>query len=64
MAMAMATGNAALTIAAAMAYGVRTSTRPATQSAASAISIAPAGVGFPVQLRTAVSRNPAMTATV
>ena len=64
MATAMATGNAALTRAAAMAKGVSTSTRPAIQSAASAISVRPVGVGMPVQLRTAVSRNPAMTAIV
>ena len=64
MASAMATGNAALTTAAATAKGVRTSTRPATQSDASAISGRPVGVGLPVQLRTAVNRNPAMTATV
>ena len=62
--MATATGNAALTTAAAVAKGVRTSTRPATQSAASAISGTPAGVGFPVQVRTAVRRNPATTASV
>ena len=62
--MATATGNAALITAAAVANGVNTSTRPATQSAASAISVAPVGVGFPVQLRTAVKRNPATTAKV
>ena len=64
MPMATAIGNAALTTAAARAKGVSTSTRPATHSAASAISGAPVGVGFPVQLRTAVNRNPATTAIV
>ena len=61
---AMATGNAAFTTAAAMVNGVTIRTRPATQSIANAISGTPAGVGFPVQLRTAVSRNPATTAMV
>ena len=43
--MAAASGNATLTSAAAQPNGVSTSTRPATQSAASAASGAPVGVG-------------------
>ena len=64
MPMATATGKAALTTAAAIAQGVSTSTRPATQSAAISINGTPEGVGRVVQLRTAVSRKPATTASV
>ncbi len=60
---ARASGNAAFTTAAARANGVSTSTRPNTHSAASAINGAPVAVGWPVQTRTAVNRNPAMTAS-
>jgi len=42
--------------------GVKLRIRPQTQSAAMAPSAGPEGVGLPVQLRTAVNRNPTMTA--
>ncbi len=41
---------------------VATSTRPATQSPASAASRQPMGVASPVHARAAVSRNPVSTA--
>ena len=63
-AIAAASGNAALTIAAAQPNGVSTSTRPATHSAASAASGRPVGVGWFDQLRPAVKRKPTITATV
>ena len=62
--MAAASGNAALTMAAAQPKGVSTSTRPATHSAASAASGQPVGVGRLAQLRPAVNRKPTTTASV
>ncbi len=64
MAIAIATGNAAFAIAVAVSSGVSISTLPATHSAARAINQMPVGVGRFVQLRTAVSRKPAITAVV
>ena len=61
---AAASGKATLATAAAQPKGVSTSTRPATQSAASAISGTPVGVGRPDQLRPAVNRKPTTTASV
>jgi len=63
MPIATATGNAALASAAASGQGPSTSTRASTQIAANSISGAPVGVGRFAQLRTAVRRNPAMTAS-
>jgi len=59
-----AIGNAALTIAEVMAKGVSTKILPAIHKAASAIKGIPLGVGWPVQVCTAVSRKPAMIAVV
>src|SRR3990172_7221126 len=60
---ASASANAVSPAAAANGHGVAGSTRPATHSAAIAASLLPVGVDNPVQLQTAVSRNPAITAT-
>ena len=59
---AAASGNAALTTAAAQPKGVSTSTRPASHSKASAASGTPVGVGRFDQLRPAVKRKPTITA--
>ena len=56
-------GTATLHSAAASAQGVQSSTRAASQSAASSISARPQGVGWPDQLRPAVKRKPITTAS-
>ena len=61
---ATATGNAPFTMAAAREYGVNTRILPQTQSAANPINGAPLGVGWFVHARTAVNKNPAITAVV
>ena len=58
------TGSTATSsMTAAVAGPVRNRMRARNQSRAIAPSSAPVGVGLPVQLRTAVNRNPVMTAT-
>ena len=61
---ATTSGNATLSTAAAYPWDVSEAARAAIQSTAKAASAAPTGVGRLVQFRTAVIRNPAMTAAV
>ena len=61
---ATATGNAALTTAAAIGNGVSIKPLPQTHNAANAISGTPLGDAWFVQARTAVNRKPAITAVV
>ena len=61
--MAAASGKVTLATAAAHVHGVNTSTRPATQSAASAAKAGPVGVGQPLQFLPAVNRKPTITAS-
>lgn len=56
--------KAALTTAAVMANGVNTETLPHIQSTTNAINDMPLGVGSFVHTRTAVSKNPVITAVV
>ncbi len=64
MAMATSSGNDTLSSAAVSPCGVSAAARAAIQTTARRASFAPTGVGWLVQFRTAVSRKPAMTATV